>query len=322
MDLPAGLRHAVDQALQGVAARDLAAAAGALSRRYRDEVRDGRLHLSDERAALAYIATRMPATYAAIRASLSALGERRPDFAPRTLLDIGAGPGTVMWAARDLWPTLDSATLLDASPAIRSLGERLAADSPLVSIDWRNADIARLAPDVPRADLVTLAYVLDELAPDRRSALVAALWNLTIGALVIVEPGTPAGWRRILAVRDQLIAAGAHILAPCPHALACPVVAPDWCHFSVRLARSRIHRLAKDGDVPWEDEKFIYLAAARAPGGALAARVLAPPESASGRIRLKLCLPDGSAARRLLTRREGEAFRRARRAGWGDVFEG
>jgi len=322
MDLPARLRHAIDAELQGVATRDIAAAAQALSQRYRNEVRDGRLHISDQQAALAYIATRMPATYATIHASLSALGQRLPEFAPRTLLDIGAGPGTVMWAAHALWLTLASATLLEASPAIRGLGERLAADSPIAGISWRDADITRAAPDHPGADLVTLAYVLDELAPDQRGTLVATLWTLTAGVLVIVEPGTPAGWRRILDARAQLVAAGAHILAPCPHALACPVTAPDWCHFSARVARSRIHRLAKGGEVPWEDEKFIYLAASRQPARASAARVLAAPESASGRVRLKLCQPAGSVSDRLVTRREGDTYKQARRLGWGDVFEG
>ena len=88
------------------------------------------------------------------------------------------------------------------------------------------------------------------------------------------------------------------------------------------MARSRVHRLAKEAEVPWEDEKFIYLAAAREPAVARAARVLAPPESASGRVRLKLCQPDGMLAHRLVTRREGEVFKRARRVDWGDVFEG
>ena len=83
--------------------------------------------------------------------------------------------------------------------------------------------------------------------------------------LLIVEPGTTAGWQRILDARAQLIADGAHILAPCPHALACPIAQPDWCHFSARVARSRVHRLAKEAEVPWEDEKFIYLAASRTP---------------------------------------------------------
>lgn len=319
MELPPRLRQAVDEALEGVSVSDLATATKALSHRYRNEVRDGRLHISDERLALAYIATRMPATYAAIHAGLTATAERLPDWAPATALDVGAGPGTAIWAASGVWPSLIEATLLEASPAIRALGEKLAANHPIAKLAWRNTDITR-GDGLTQADLVTLAYVLDELSPEQRNALVDRLWHFTNHALVIVEPGTPAGWTRILAARERLIAAGAHILAPCPHALACPIAQPDWCHFSARVARSRTHRLAKEADVPWEDEKFIYLAASRTPAPASPARVLAPPESASGRVRLKLCQPDGTAAHRLVTRREGDAFKRARRVDWGDVL--
>lgn len=319
MELPLPLRQAVDGALAGVPMSDLTASAKALSQRYRGEVRDGRLHLSDAKFALAYIATRMPATYAAIHASLTALAEQQPGLAPRSLLDIGAGPGTVMWAAADVWPTLEAATLVETSPAIRALGERLAASSTLPRIAWRDGDL-RSDLTGEQHDLVTLAYVLDELAPKDRDTLVDRLWSLTRHALLIVEPGTTAGWQRILAARIQLIAEGAHILAPCAHAFACPIVQPDWCHFSARVARSRIHRLAKEAEVPWEDEKFIYLAASRTPASAHSSRVLSPPESATGRVKLKLCNPDGSAAHRLVTRREGDVFKQARRRDWGDAF--
>lgn len=320
MELPLQLRQAVEAGLQGVPLADLTAAASALSQRYREEVRDGRLHLSDAKLALAYIATRMPATYAAIHASMAALAQSQPDFAPRSLLDVGAGPGTVMWAASGLWPDLEAATLFEASPAVRAIGEKLAASASVARIAWRAGDL-RSGLSEQQHDLVTLAYVLDELAPKDRGALIDRLWSLTRHTLLIVEPGTTKGWKRILDARTQLIAEGAHILAPCPHAQTCPIIEPDWCHFSARVARSRIHRLAKEAEVPWEDEKFIYLAAARSPTTATAARVLAPPESASGRVRLKLCNPDGSTTHRLVTRREGDAFKQARRCDWGDVFE-
>ncbi len=137
MELPLRLRQAIDATLEGAAIADLAAAAKALSQRYREEVRDGRLHLSDARLALAYVATRMPATYAAIHASLCALAKRLPAFAPTTALDVGAGPGTALWAMRDLWPGLGAASLLEASPAIRAVGERLAAAGGLAAITWR-----------------------------------------------------------------------------------------------------------------------------------------------------------------------------------------
>ncbi len=63
MELPASLRHAVDGALEGVALADLKRASEILSRRYRAETRDGRLHICDELAAKAYLAARLPATY-------------------------------------------------------------------------------------------------------------------------------------------------------------------------------------------------------------------------------------------------------------------
>src|SRR4051794_4455948 len=126
MELPRALRQAVDAALEGVSARDLAAASDALSLRYRAELRDGRLHVSDDLAARAYLAARLPATYAAIRAALDAVIELSPHFAPRSLLDFGAGPGTVLWAVHDCWPELEAATLVEASAPMRKFGAAFA----------------------------------------------------------------------------------------------------------------------------------------------------------------------------------------------------
>ncbi len=321
MQLPPALRAAVDALLEDTPVAALKQAARTLSERYRAELRDGRLHMSEELAVNAYLATRLPATFAAARASLEAVAEARPGWSPQTLLDIGAGPGTLLWAAADTWPGLGHATLLEASAPARHAGQHLAGHLALQS-DWIGGDATTDLPGLPHADLVTCAYVLDELEPAALAALVDRLWALAADTLLIVEPGTPAGWRRILACRTQLIDAGAHVLAPCPHAAPCPLAEPDWCHFSRRLARSRIHRLVKDADVPWEDEKFAYIAVSRGPPAdeRPKMRVLAPPRGGSGKVELKLCHPDGSACARLFTRRDGDMFKRAKRLDWGDAL--
>ncbi len=319
MELPAALRVAVDRALEGVALAELSAAAARLSQRYRAELRDGRFHVDDDRAVQAYLATRLPATYAAVRACLDAVAERRPDFAPTRLLDAGTGPGTALWAAAGTWPDIAGATLLEGSAAFRDWGARLAGDA-LPPADWRAADLAQPLPQLPAHDLVILSYVLDELAPDRRDALVDGLWAATGDLLLIVEPGTPAGWRRILDARSRLVAAGGHVAAPCPHGRACPLVDPDWCHFSRRVARSRLHRQAKGGEVPWEDEKFAYVAVSRHPAAPIMGRVIAPPRGAGSRIDLRLCAPDGL-AERTVTKRDGTLLKTARRLRWGDALE-
>ena len=317
MELPAVIRAAVDTALEGLPLAELQAAAARLSARYRSETRDGRAHLADDLSARAYLAVRMPATYAAVRASLDAVAQLRPGFAPQSLLDAGAGPGTALFAARDCWPSLSDATLIETSPAIRRWGELLASGAAFRRLDWRASDLAAAAAHPPH-DLVMLAYVLDELPPSATGPLIDRLWQATGDTIVVVEPGTPAGWSRILLVRERLIAAGAHLIAPCPHALTCPLAAPDWCHFSRRVARSRMHRRIKSADVPWEDEKFIYIAASRQAPRPVAARVIAPVQVRGGTVALKLCEQNGTASQNLLSKRDGARFRQARRLAWGD----
>ncbi|MEO8114844.1 MAG: small ribosomal subunit Rsm22 family protein, partial [Phenylobacterium sp.] len=166
------------------------------------------------------------------------------------------------------------------------------------------------------------SYALAEIPLDRQAQVVAALWEACDGVLALVEPGTSAGYARLLAAREVLIAAGAVLLAPCPHAQACPLVGADWCHFSVRLPRSRDHRLAKGGQVPFEDEKFAYLVAARptvavAPRGP---RVLARPRAGKPGIDLKLCTAEGRLESRFVPRRDKAAHAKARRLDWGDAL--
>jgi ribosomal protein RSM22 (predicted rRNA methylase) len=317
MQLPPSLRAAIERELDGIALSDLTRASATLSQRYRAEVQDGRLHLADDAAARAYLTTRMPATFAAVSAALATVAEARPDFAPRSALDAGAGPGTATWAAAQRWDSLEDATLVEASLAIRAVGERLGLTLPRVT--WLAARLDAALPEVSPSDLVLLAYVLDELPDAAHEPLIKLLWPLTSDTLLIVEPGTPAGWKRILRARDLLIQAGAHILAPCPHTVACPLTAPDWCHFSARVARSRLHREAKGGTVPWEDEKFIYVAASRQPGLRPEARVIAPPRASKAAVTLKLCQADGYASDRVFAKRAGDSFKVARRLDWGDI---
>ena len=215
MELPILLRQAVDQALEGVALADLMRAAANLSERYRGETRDGRLHLSDDLSAKAYLATRLPATYAAIRATMAELAERRPDFAPESLLDVGAGPGTVLWAASDCWPGLHTAHLIEGSGAIRRWGEALAKVGPVADITWQSRDIARGVTGDSRPDLVSLAYVLSELSPEARARLIDDLWALQL------QPANVLG--------QLAVALGQH-----RHLVACH----NSCPHSSKLARA------------------------------------------------------------------------------------
>src|SRR5664279_1182829 len=126
-DLPPELKAALDARLQGLSRSDTAERAAVISKNYRDGGGSGAIKSGTD--ALAYALARMPATYAAVIAGLNALCEIRPDFAPKSLLDVGAGPGTATWAAAEAFLSLQSFTLLDTNSALRALALDLASRS-------------------------------------------------------------------------------------------------------------------------------------------------------------------------------------------------
>jgi ribosomal protein RSM22 (predicted rRNA methylase) len=325
-DPPPELAEAIARQLEDTSPRELARAGAELSERYRQK-RERRAPVArTELEVAAYAASRLPATYAAVSAALGAAREQRREWSPRSMLDLGAGPGTALWAATSLWPGIERATAVEAEPRMLALGQALArgAARPAVAgAAWVRASVVEPVPGGPY-DLVVLAYVLGELdARDRdravdRAAEATATPN---GLTVIVEPGTPEGFARVLRARARLLALGGFVTAPCPHDEPCPWAnsQADWCHFAVRLTRTAAHRAAKGGTLGYEDEKLSYVAVSRQPTARTVARVLRHPQIRPRHIELELCTPLGI-QRRTVTKRDREAFRLARKIDWGESF--
>ena len=109
-------------------------------------------------------------------------------------------------------------------------------------------------------------------------------------------------------------------MAPCPHDKPCPLPPTDWCHFSQRLARSRVQRTAKDTTLSYEDEKFSYAVLSRNRETSIGSRVIRHPRSSKGMIRLVLCTDEDGVQEVTITRRQGEGFKRARHLKWGSAI--
>jgi ribosomal protein RSM22 (predicted rRNA methylase) len=316
-DLPAELKAALDAKLRGFSRNDAAGRAASISKTYRDGGGSGAIR--SEADALAYALARMPATYAAVTASLNALIEIRPDFAPTSLLDVGAGPGTATWAAAEAFPSLQRFALLDANDALRTLALDLARNSTrLRQINYGRGEAHAALANADAAELIVASYMIGEISDAERRALAERMWEKTRDTLLVVEPGTPAGYARIISLRAHLIALGAHVAAPCPHDGLCPLLAPDWCHFTQRLQRSRAHKQVKGAELPFEDERFSYVALMRAPAARRPSRVLAQPIVSKVEITAKLCTPEGLALKKVPRRAKAD-YATARRWRWGDA---
>lgn len=320
MELSGELRAALDDALAALPAKRLATVAADLSLRYRagTPAQNGSFARSRDDIA-AYAAVRLPATYAATYAALRQVRERLPAWVPATLADIGAGPGTAMWAAVAVWPDLARITLVEREAEMIAFGQRLAAEASRAAVQqatWIKADLLGTWDSAPH-DLVITSYVLGELPEPQHAVFIQRLWERTAGTLVLIEPGTPAGFARIRQARHQLIAAGAHTVAPCPHDLPCPMLDDNWCHFSQRVARSRLHRQVKGGDLGFEDEKFAFAAMSRLMPEPIRGRVIRHPQVQKGHIDLELCTPEQGIQRTIVTRKDRVRFRQARDLRWG-----
>jgi ribosomal protein RSM22 (predicted rRNA methylase) len=318
-ELPETLRLGLANMLVGASTDALRASVDRLIGAYRSGTAPTSPILRTGTDIAAYAAYRMPATYSAVRAALRGFS---PVPAPAGLLDIGGGTGAAVWAALDAYPGLREITVVDQVEAALNFGRQLAlasASTAFRSATWRQHRFD--ATPLPTADLATVSYVLGELEPSGRRELIEAAMAAA-PTVVIVEPGTPAGYQRIIEARTALLEGGRSIAAPCPHQAACPIVpGQDWCHFGARVNRSSLHRRIKDADLSYEDEKFSYVVGVPADGsGALGGRVLRRPTQRKGLVSLHLCQSDGSIADRIVTKRNGEDYRRARDVSWGDFY--
>ncbi|PZP57277.1 MAG: hypothetical protein DI586_00945 [Micavibrio aeruginosavorus] len=311
MQLPANLRARIDALLSSENKKFLSSAAQNVSLKYRRESSAPSLQISSMDEAKAYVATRLPATWCAVTKALQAYLEIDPEIKINSILDLGAGPGTAALAAQNIWPDC-SATLFEPNPHLSEIGQKLFEGG-----DWQNARLQNISIE-KRYDLVLSSYVLNEIDSDLEDIL-QNIWAAAESALVIIEPGTPLGYSTILRARDYFTSIGANIAAPCPHESTCPLRDTDkWCHFSVRVDRSRLHLQTKpDARLSYEDEKFSYLIVTRHKTPKPRLRALGQPHGQKV-VTLETCQDRGQFEILQLSRRDSD-YKLLRKIDWGDA---
>lgn len=355
--LPERLFNAIQTRMDRVPLRTLKAGYQLLSQDYRartvsaeerEDIGFGRArgHVPDgytdaEGRGLGYIAARLPATYAAVQACLRQIPDACLEGVSN-VLDVGAGPGTATWALFERWPALAQSTMLERDKAMMAQGQALALAYPEINVSMREIDFVSALDKAEAHDLVILAFALSEVEEAAQAAFVEALWAKAKTGLLIIDPGTPDTSRRLQLVRTQLVAAGAHLVAPCPQSGPCPLLSagakapkrkgqpsktdapPPWCHFNVRLERRGLHRLVKGGELGYEDEKFSYLYFSRQPQPAAAPmRLLSNPHRVSRHINLDVCNAAGEREAIFMNRRDTPYHLRhaARQLEWGFAWD-
>jgi ribosomal protein RSM22 (predicted rRNA methylase) len=290
----------------------------------------------NENEANAYIAHRLPGIFGCNYRVLSELKARYPNYRPVSVLDFGSGPGTALWAIRELWPqSSDRIVAIEPSDGMTAINQKLLYDLPIERRKYLH--LARPF----QYSLVIASYSLSELVSDAaRKDAVKTLWEQVEpgGILVIVEPGTPIGFKIVRTARMMLTelqdpndALSPALLAPCPHAMSCPMPNNSWCHFVQRIERMNLMKSAKsDISRNWENEKFSYIAISKGKirdtledtrdnKGLQWSRLIRQPMKRGGHIIVDTCTPKGMLARDIVPKSD-KTFKFARKSFWGDLF--
>ena len=315
---PSVLQQQIEKLLEGVKLSDVPYQA--LSQKYRGERQVSARLLQSAPEAMAYAAVRMPATFGAVSEALQKIIEVF-DFSPQTMLDVGAGTGACGWAAQGLFD-LKNLICLERESVMRDLGKTLMSNNeyPVLSqAQWYDFDLLR--DDIAyKADLVTASYIINELPDVEKEKAILKLWQATEQVLLIVEPGTSQAFAGLLKLRDFLVSQGAHIIAPCPHQKECPLNGGDWCHFSARIARSRLHRQLKSAEMGYEDEKYCFMAFSRQPLALSYNRVLKEPKVSKAEVVCELCTDNGECLIKKISIKDKADYKKAKKMSWGDIY--
>lgn len=279
--------------------------------------------LSGEIEHLAYLFYRVPATYSATVAALLHMKRALPDFVPHSQVDLGAGPGTGMLAVANMYGSVSGIGLERSDEFLQlfySLKKHLPEQASSL-LCMHKFDLSTVGV-TGSFDLLTSSYSCGEWTATTREGWLR--WAKQHARVVcITEPGTPAGWQCVLECRKILMEAGARIVAPCPHTGKCPFLdTEDWCHLSVRVQRSSLHRRLKGGSLAYEDEKFCYLIAVcddHMEVNIPAARIVHTPCHRSGHTHLTLCTKEGL-QNVVISKKHKQVYQQARRSHWGDAF--
>lgn len=274
----------IESLLEGYKLKELKEVSSILINRYQaKDVTNGDLIDSDLKAKV-YAAIRMPATSKVCYEVFNRIFDiYNPEI--NSVLDVGSGLGA-MSDALSYYKKLDKIDALEINEHMVNVS-KLINDIPFHYI---NNDVT--ISDIKKHDLVMSSYVLNEIGTRHRKETMRKMYEAANKLLVVVEPGTPEGFQVIKEIRDYALKNGGYIVAPCTHQAKCEMY-NDWCHFLTRVERSKLHKLLKGGDVPYEDEKYSYIAISKEPIKVEGNRILRHPHIYKGMVEVEVCNASG-----------------------------
>ena len=241
-----------------------------------------------------------------------------------SVVDFGGGPGTFLFALSK-FKTVNKYSNVERSDAFIGImnvlvEEFLSSSTTNTHVDSISCNYLKLGSrDIPTSDLCVFSYTLCEC--DDSLVCLSDLVERS-NMVLIIEPGTPSGFKNIIQARDILIEKGFGTIAPCTVSDgSCPLSdsESDWCHFVERVDRSRIQRHLKNGVLGYEYEKYSYLLMSKHPIHTNGKRIISRPDYTKHSVSFDICSEERSHV--VVTKRENkDKFKILRKSIRGDLY--
>jgi len=285
---------------------------------------------------LGYLALRTPATYAQLYGAMFNIVEMLPSWKPISILDIGSGPGTAVWAASDIWTSINKVTCLERDHNFSRIGKEILQSSlpELINLNWKTIDLSVSKPELDvKFDLVTIGSVLNEMTNKQRKDILEFAYNHCKGVLLVVEPGTPYGLEAIKQASILLHAHEGTLIAPYIDNTL-PLSDHEKIRFTQKIIRPEFHRRIRQKQrkinntsdkrlLPasdWEKTKYGYVAMSTIPTKITPfARLIAKPAIFKSHIELKILTKNGVKNQRIL-KRDKPYYKFAKKMKWGELL--
>lgn len=274
---------------------------------------------------LSYALARMPATLSVQKQVWQEFQKQAPvENESFSITDIGSGPGTSFWTLlRKKW--VKQLILIEKQKNFIDLSKKILQESPPIEpyaskIKYINSNLSKSI--IPKADIIFSSYYLNETSNLQHN--IENIWQACQKYIVLIEPGTPANFERLLFIRNFLINKGAVILAPCPGNIPCPLAnkSKTWCHFRVKLPRYRNHIYIKSAKHAFEEEPYFYLIAKKssafAPSLLEKNRILSSIRKTKIGAETLLCTPNG--IEKITVSKKEKLYKTLIKKKWGETL--
>ncbi len=326
-NIPEKIEDTISQILEGEDGVEIAKHVEILHKKYthRDPNQQQKI-VKDMHDVLAYLVLRSSATFAQIIGTLNQIKELSPDWQPQSLLDIGSGPGTAIWASKEIWPSIQTATCVDQEKNFLSISQEIIQKAGIeISMTPVFATVDKYIPNNKKYDLVIISNTLNELSPAQQQATINKAISQCSGILVIIEPGTPAGCNTIQKI-GQNIPELMNIFAPYIQN-SFVKNKETWIHFSQKFIRTdylrRARQQMRESELmasDWEEAKFSYIAFSTfEPTLQINSRLIGQPIKAKGYIEIPLLTKDEIKLTKILKRNKDE-YKKAKELRWGETI--